>query len=322
MINRTLVRTRVIQNLFAYYNSPDSTPLKARKELLKSFSSTYNLYLILLDLSNEFVRCAEEQISEGIQRAKVTHRPFKSNRKFVDNKFSNQLFNNRQLRNALAEQHLGWDAALSSVDALFKQFTATYYYEVFMTREGNAYTEEKRLWRRMYENLLPENEELLSALEEMEIRLDETNWTTDLNVVLSYIIKTIKQFKEDSTPDQPLLPMFDNEDELKFAEDLLLRSIDKKEETDALIAAHLKGWDADRIAFMDRIILQAALTELLCFDEIAVEVTLNEYLELAKEYSGDKSYIFINGILDEILRELKNENKLFKAITLKETKNQ
>ena len=118
-------------------------------------------------------------------------------------------------------------------------------------------------------------------------------------------------------PDTPLLEMFDREDEWQFATRLLEKAIEGHEQYEQMINAHLKGWDADRIAYMDRIILETALTEILEFEEIALTVSLNEYIELAKWYSGDKSYMFINGILTEILRELKYDGKFFKTLALK-----
>ena len=151
----------------------------------------------------------------------------------------------------------------------------------------------------------------------MEVVLDRSNWTTDLNVVLSYIIKTLKRFKEDATPEQELLQEFDSNEEESFAKQLLGYAIQGHQEYENLINSHLKNWDADRIAYMDRIILEVAMAEILNFPNIALEVSFNEYIELGKEYSGEKSYIFINGILNEILREMKQDNTLVKAVTLK-----
>ena len=111
--------------------------------------------------------------------------------------------------------------------------------------------------------------------------------------------------------------MFDNEDEVQFASRLLEKAIEGHEQYEQLIDAHLKGWDADRIAYMDRIILETALAEILEFEDIALTVSLNEYIELAKWYSGDKSYMFINGILTEILRDLKNSGQFMKVLSVK-----
>jgi len=150
----------------------------------------------------------------------------------------------------------------------------------------------------------------------MEVALDKSYWTTDVDIVISYVIKTIKRFNEDSTPETPLLEMFDSEDELQFALRLIDTAIKEHAHFEQLINSHLKGWDADRIADMDRVLIEAALAEIITFPEIALTISLNEYIELAKTYSGDKSHLFINGILNEILHDMKAEDKLFKLYEL------
>jgi len=303
MINRTMVRTRVLQTLFAYYEDGERTPLQAKKELLKSFSDTYNLYAMLLAMMDEMSTYAQNQIAEAEQRAKITHQRFIPNRRFADNSFAQQVFTNRQLRHIMSAGSLSWDAGLSIMPVLYKELAGKDYFKEFMQLPAPTYADEQVLWRKIYTDLLPDNEALLTALEDMELSLDQQNWGTDLNIILSYVVKTIKRFQEDAGADQPLLEMFDSEDELQFAERLLAEAIAHKQEYDSLIEEHLKNWQMDRVAFMDRIILVQALTEINCFPEIAAQVSLNEYIELAKEYSSDKSYIFVNGILDEILKK-------------------
>ena len=280
-----MVRTRVIQTLFAYYKDSDKTVTTARKELTKSFADTYDLYFMLLDFINELTAYAQQQLEEQIGRARATH--------------------------------LSWDSGMPAVVEIYRQLTESDFYNEYMNAETCTYEDDKRLWRLIFQHLLANSETLNDALDELEVVLDKANWTTDADVVISYVIKTIKRYQEDSTPDTPLLEMFDNEDELDFAKKLLETSLKGHEEYEQLINAHLKGWDADRIAYMDRIILETALAEILEFEDIALTVSMNEYIELAKEYSGDKSYMFINGILTEILRELKHDGSCMKALTLK-----
>jgi N utilization substance protein B len=155
---------------------------------------------------------------------------------------------------------------------------------------------------------------LYSALEELEIRLDHQGWTVDIDLILTYVVKTIKRFKQENGDEQELLEMFDSDSELVFAKDLLRLSIEHADEYRELIAHAAQNWEADRIAYMDYIIMIAALTEITQFNDIALEVSMNEYIELAKEYSGEKSYTFINGILNKIVQNLRAENKLFKAV--------
>lgn len=317
MINRTMLRTRVIQTLFAYYQDPGKTPLTARKELLKSFADTYDLYFVLLEFANSMTAYAQQQLEEQAARARATHRELKTNKRFVENRLAQQLFDNRALRARVQEQNLSWDSGMSAVSAIYKQMTECDFYRNYMEAKECSYSDDKMVWRRIYENLLVGSNELAEALDEMEVTLDKSNWTVDADVVISYVIKTIKRFNEDSTPETELLPMFDGESELKFATDLLDTAIRNHSQYEELINNHLKGWDADRIAYMDRVILETALAEIIEFDSIALTVSLNEYIELAKEYSGEKSYQFINGILNEILREMKHDNSLLKATTLR-----
>lgn len=317
MINRIMVRTRVIQTLFAFYKDGDKTVTTARKELNKSFADTYDLYFALLDFANELTAYAQKQLENQVGRARATHSDWTPNRRFVQNRLAQQIFDNRALRSRVQEQRLSWDSGIPAVADTYKRLTESAFYREYMEADTCTYEDDKRVWRLIYQNLLPNNEALEDALDEMEVTLDKANWTTDVNVVLSYVIKTIKRFKEESTPDTPLLEMFDNEDEVQFASRLLEKAIEGHEQYEQLIDAHLKGWDADRIAYMDRIILETALAEILEFEDIALTVSLNEYIELAKWYSGDKSYMFINGILTEILRDLKNSGQFMKVLSVK-----
>lgn len=317
MINRTLVRTRVVQTLFAFYKDGDKTPLTAKKELLKSFSDTYDLYVLMLDFVNELTVYAEEQVQQAEQRAKVTHQSYMANRRFANNRLAQVVFNNHQIRNYIANNNLSWDAGMSAVSAIYKQLQDTPFYQEYMSAAESDYEADKRIWRKIFTELLPGNTALESALEEMEIVLDRQNWTVDVDLVLSFAVKTLKRFDPETGADQDILPMFAQESELQFAKDLLRNAIEEHPRYEQLIDGHLRNWDAQRIAYMDRIILQVALAEIFHFPDIALEVSLNEYIELSKEYSSDKSYTFINGVLTEILRDLKREGTFAKALVVK-----
>ncbi len=312
MINRTLVRTKVVQTLFATCSGTDHTALSARKTLLNKFSSTYSLYMVMLSFADELTTYAEEQIAENKKRANVLHQTYNANRNFVNNRIAQQLFNNRRLRNYMENEHLRWDVGMSAIEAIYKQLIDAPFYKEFMELDKPSYEDEKTLWRKIYTSLLLGNEELNAALEEMEVALDQEGWTTDIDMVITYVVKTIKRFKEEDGDDVPLLDMFDSEEELQFAKDLMQYSVEQAEENKALIAKSLQNWDADRLAYMDQIILMVALAEIRQFSEIALEISMNEYIEIAKEYSSDKSYVFINGVLNRIVNDLKAENQLFK----------
>lgn len=314
MINRTLVRTKVVQTLFAHYKGSDHTSLSARKTLLNKFSSTYSLYMMMLSFADELTTYAEEQIAENQRRATVLHQTYNANRNFVNNRIAQQLFNNRRLRNYMENEHLRWDVGISAVEHTYKMLIDSPFYKEFMELEAPTYEDEKTLWRKIYGTLLLESEELTSALEEMEVALDHEGWTTDIDMVITYVIKTIKRFKASDDDELPLLDMFGSEEELTFAKDLLHWSIEQSEENKSLIAKSLQNWEADRVAYMDQIILLVALAEIRNCNEIALEISMNEYIEIAKEYSSDKSYVFINGVLNRIVNDLRADNQLFKVI--------
>lgn len=314
MINRTLVRTKVVQTLFAHYKGSDHTSLSARKTLLNKFSSTYSLYMMMLSFADELTTYAEEQIAENQRRATVLHQTYNANRNFVNNRIAQQLFNNRRLRNYMENEHLRWDVGMSAVEYTYKMLIDSPFYKEFMELEAPTYEDEKTLWRKIYGTLLLESEELTSALEEMEVALDHEGWTTDIDMVITYVIKTIKRFKASDGDELPLLDMFGSEEELTFAKDLLHWSIEQSEENKSLIAKSLQNWEANRVAYMDQIILLVALAEIRNCNEIALEISMNEYIEIAKEYSSDKSYVFINGVLNRIVNDLRADNQLFKVI--------
>lgn len=314
MINRTLVRTKVVQTVFAMYSGSDHTALSARKALLKKFSSTYSLYMMLLSFADELTTYAEEQISENKKRAAVLHQRYEANMNFVNNRVAQQLFNNRRLRNYLENEHLRWDTGMTAVEATYKALLEASWYKEFMALESPTYEDEKMLWRKIYGQLLLESSALSSALEEMEVSLDQEGWTVDMDMVLTYVVKTIKRMKETDDEELPLLDMFGKEEELIFAKDLLQHTIDQAEENKVLISGALQNWEADRVAYMDQIILLVALAEIRSFNEIALEISMNEYIEIAKEYSNEKSHVFINGVLNRVVKDLKADNQLFKIV--------
>ena len=155
------------------------------------------------------------------------------------------------------------------------------------------------------------NEEFSDSIEDQSIY-----WTDDLEIVISFIIKTIKRFDADNGANQELLPMFKDNEDAEFASRLITNTLENGTAYREMIDQHTNNWELDRIAFMDIIIMQAALAEIMTFPTIPVNVTLNEYIEISKSFSTDKSATFINGVLDNIVKELKAENKLIKVVKI------
>ena len=196
MINRTLVRTKIIQTLFAYFKKEEQSPMSARKELMNSFSNTYSLYMMLLAFADELTTYADQQIEANKARAAVIHQEYIPNRNFVNNRIAQQLFNNRRLRTYIEDQHLRWDTGMNAVESIYKQLVQAPFYTEYMQLEHPTYEDDKRIWRKIYSTLMPENEALDAALEDLEIALDFQGWTTEVDLVITYIDKTIKHFTE------------------------------------------------------------------------------------------------------------------------------
>ena len=155
------------------------------------------------------------------------------------------------------------------------------------------------------------NEEFSDSIEDQSIY-----WTDDLEIVISFIIKTIKRFETENGVNQELLPMFKDNEDAEFASRLIKNALENETVYRQMIDQHTNNWELDRIAFMDIIIMQAALAEIMTFPTIPVNVTLNEYIEISKSFSTDKSATFINGVLDNIVKELKADNKLIKVVKI------
>ena len=195
-----MVRTHVLQTLFAYYENEGKTLVSARKELLKSFADTYDLYFMLLNFANELTAYAQRESEQQVARARATHSGWQPNRRFVQNRLAQQLFDNRALRSRVEEQHLAWDSGMPAVADVYKQLVRSDFYREYMEADKCTYEDDKRIWRQIYQHLLAGNAVLEDSLDEMEVVLDKTNWSTEADVILSYVIKTIKRFKADSTP--------------------------------------------------------------------------------------------------------------------------
>jgi N utilization substance protein B len=172
-----------------------------------------------------------------------------------------------------------------------------------MASETSSYEEDRELWRKLYKNFVFDNEELDILLEELSLY-----WNDDKAIVDTFVLKTIKRFNEEGGMNQQLLPEYKDDEDMEYAHRLFKATIQNAEEYRKMMSDNSKNWDMSRLAFMDVIIMQTALTEVMTFPQIPLNVTLNEYVEIAKYYSTPKSSSFINGLLDTITKKLKSEN--------------
>lgn len=307
MINRVLIRLKVIQIVYAYYQNGGKTVDAAEKELYFSLSKAYDLYNYLLLLMVAVTKYAQKRIDAGKAKLAPTAEELYPNMKFVENKFIAQLEVNKQLMDFVEVQKRSWNNSEDFVKALYDKIINSDIYQEYMVAEETSYEADRELWRKLYKNFIYNNEELDALLEDQSLY-----WNDDKETVDTFVVKTIKRFNEETGAEQELLPEYKDEDDREFARRLLRRTLTNCDYYRHLISENIRNWELDRVAYMDVIIMQCALAELLSFPNIPINVTLNEYVELAKLYSTAKSGSFVNGTLDGIVKILRKEGKLTK----------
>ena len=307
MINRELIRLKLVQIAYSYYQSGSKNPAAAEKELLMSLSRAYALYNTMLLLMVELNRMALRTLEMRQSRAKRLGEKDALSTKFVDNRFMLQLESNKQLLEFRDNQRFDWADQEEFVRSLYTKIEESEFYKMYMDSSKNSYEEDREVWRLIYRHLICNNEELDAVLEEMDLY-----WNDDKVIVDTFVLKTINRFTADSTDDQPLMPEYRDSSDQEFAIRLLQKAIANKDYYYDLIASTTRKWDINRVALMDRIILQLALAEIISFPGIPVSVSINEYVEIAKMYGTSKSGKYINATLDNIAKRLTEENKLIK----------
>lgn len=307
MINRVLIRLKIVQIVYAYYQNGGKNLDTAEKELFFSLSKAYDLYNYLLLLMVEVTKQANKRLNAAKNKMIPTKEELFPNTKFVENRFIAQLEVNKQLLDFSNNQKKTWENEADFVKSLCDKILESDIYKEYMASETSSYEEDRELWRKLYKSLIFNNAELDQVLEDQSLY-----WNDDKEIVDTFVLKTIKRFEEKKGAKQELLPEFKDEEDQDFARRLFRRTILNLDYYRHLISENTRNWDLDRVAFMDVVIMQIALAEILSFPNIPVSVSLNEYVEIAKLYSTPKSGGFINGTLDGIVNSLKKENKLTK----------
>ena len=307
MINRVLIRLKIVQIIYAYYQNGGKNLDTSEKELFFSLSKAYDLYNYLLLLMVEVTKQANKKLNAAKNKLIPTKEELFPNTKFVENRFIAQLEVNKQLLDFAGNQKKTWENEADFVKSLCEQIMESDIYKEYMASETSSYEEDREVWRKIYKKIIFNNAELDQVLEDQSLY-----WNDDKEIVDTFVLKTIKRFEEKNGAKQELLPEFKDDEDQDFARRLFRRAILNSDYYRHLISENTKNWDLDRVAFMDVIIMQIALAEVLSFPNIPVSVSLNEYVEIAKLYSTPKSGGFINGTLDGIVNQLKKENKLTK----------
>lgn len=308
MISRRILRIKILQILYTYFQSDESSLNKSEKELFFSIQKTYDLYHYLLLLIVEIADYANSRIDIARLKKIPTREDLNPNTKFVDNLIINQIRINRQLNQYLTKTPLSWVNNPELIKKLHNRIRMAPFFKEYMETTDRNYEDDKKIIIEIYTGEIINSEQLYQTLEEQSIY-----WNDEVEFVVSMIAKTLKGFREKDGENAILMPLFKNDDDREFAKDLFRKAILHKEEYHKLIESYTENWDVERIAFMDLLILEAAIAEAVEFSSIPTRVTINEYLEIAKFYSTEKSSLFINGLLDKIFRHLKEEKKIMKT---------
>ena len=307
MINRVLIRIRVVQILYATYQNKSGDLKKAENELMFSLQKSYDLYyyllMLLIELTDEYSKRIEARRNKFIP----TEEDLNPNVKLIDNLFIKQLNSNIEFSKYLQDRPLSWDEHENFVKGLLDKILKSDIYKEYSEQPISDYNSDREFWRKTFKKFIYNSEELDDILED-----ESLFWNDDIEIIESFVLKTIKQFDIESGDNQKLLPMFKDEEDRLFAIKLLRETMLNVKTIRDLIEKYAKNWESERIAFMDMIVMQTAISEIMTFPSIPINVTMNEYINIAKSYSTQKSSSFINGILDAVVTELKNDKIIFK----------
>ncbi len=308
MFNRRQLRIKVLHALYAFHADKEASVVDIHKMLRSSLEKTYDLYLLLLMLIGEFQDAAIERIEAGRRKQQPTSEDLHPNTKFVNNKPLRVIIKSKALASAASNRNLGWGQEQELVKRLFKSLVSSDEYRAYMANEERGFQHDRESLNRMFRKHIANDEMLHEWLEEQSIL-----WSDDLDLTSSIVLKTVKTITEDSE-ELLLAEMWKPEgDDKEFLEQLFSRTLALGDEHNALIEEAAANWDLERIASMDLILLRMALAEARTFTSVPLKVTMNEYIDLAKFYSTDKSSAFVNGVLDKLFTSMRDSGTIVKT---------
>jgi len=290
--------------MYAFKGTESDDLSKDEKFLLHSLDSMYDLYLSILALLTELHKKSKshnEKLQNKLVKSDSDRNP---NTKFQDNQLLNLISTNKMLQEHIEKRKLNyWDLDFEYIDILFKEILKSNLYKVYVSETEESFKKDKNFVLEVYKEIIAPNEKLYDYFEDKRL-----TWVDDLPVVNTVLLKGLKKLKL-TAPESALLPdLYKDEDDKEFAKDLLKKTLLNSSKFSEEISAKTTNWDSDRLASLDGVLLKMALCEFQKFSSIPYKVTINEYLEIAKEYSTPKSSLFINGILDKIVKEYQSKN--------------
>ena len=308
MISRRIIRTKVLQILYAHVSSPEKTMTQSESELHFSIRKTYDLYHMLFAILGEISDFASERIESRKMKNLPTEEDLNPNLRFINNRLITRIKSDKSLNDYLTKNKLNWSNYPDLIRNIYNSMIESDLYANYIISETDDFQNDRKFCEELFSNILVNSDIMLNELEEQSIY-----WNDDLDFSISMVIKTIKKFKSENDDHSYMMSLYKDEEDQEFTTKLFRKAITNETENRQIIENYTKNWDVDRVAVMDVLIMQLALTELMEFPSIPVKVTLNEYIELAKYYSTNRSSTFINGVLDRITKDFREEGKIVKA---------
>jgi N utilization substance protein B len=309
MLTRRHIRVKVMQCIYALIQSKDDSLEKQEKFLKVSIENMYVLYLLVLSLLAELHQLANRHVNRTSKKYLATEEDHYPDReKFVKNRLLLQIVNNESLKAALSKRKLNnWYLNEEYVKIIYKEVVRSAIYKDYMTNGRDDYEDDREVILQLFKNIIAPNDKIYEYFED-----DKLTWVDDIPIVNTYLMKRLRKANENSNDKFFLPALLKDEQDMEYANDLLTKTLLNDAKWEKEIEGKTPNWDNDRIAEIDSIVLKMAICELLNFPSIPEKVTLNEYLEIAKEYSTPKSSIFINGVLDKLAKEYKSTGRLQK----------
>ncbi|MBQ0735965.1 transcription antitermination factor NusB [Aquimarina celericrescens] len=309
MLTRRHIRVKVMQSLYSMEQTQSDNLDKEEKFLLFSINQMYDLFLINLQLLVEIKKQATDFLTKSQKKHLATSDEKNPNTKFINNEILSLLESNIQLKTEIEKKKLNcWQLDDEYVKILWNEIRESELYKDYMSTKLSSFREDKDFVLDIFKEIIAPNDKLYEYIEDKNL-----TWIDDLPIVNTAIIKMLRKSKASNDENKSLPKLYKDADDKKFAVDIFRKTALNAVEFTKEIDDRTPNWDQDRIAELDKAIIKMAICEFVKFPSIPVKVTINEYLEIAKEYSTPKSSIFINGILDKISKEYQENGKLNKV---------
>lgn len=314
MLSRRHLRIKALQALYAFFQSMNDRIDTGEKELFKSINKIYEIYIYQLSLLLEIVEFANKRLEENKKKFFPTEDDLNPSSRFINNKVIEQIANNKDFRKHHDLYKINWKDQEDMIRKIYMEIRDGEDYKNYMANPDNSYTDDRDIILKILKKNILRSENVHYFFEEQNI-----HWSDDFFTANMLAVKSIKHYKPEFGEDHKLPTLFksndfdDSDEDREFVKNLFRKTIVKTEEYETLIEAKVKNWEMERIAVMDILLIKMALVELIEFNSIPIKVSLNEYIELAKMYSTPKSKVFVNGVLDKLIADLKEKKQIIKT---------